>query len=101
LRLVVAEGGKPAKRRRVLPAISKAAGGPMPGVDITDLSALIEIDDLHHVTRNAALQMMLPDVDGRKDVPGRRFGSLIERRPPNRDGAPVEKQACLLVLVMF
>lgn len=51
LRLVVAEGGKPAKRRRVLPPVSKAIGGAMPGVDLTDLSALVEIDDLDQVAR--------------------------------------------------
>jgi hypothetical protein len=51
LRLVMAEGGKPVKRRRVLPPISKATGGSMPGVDLTDLSALTEIDDLDQVAR--------------------------------------------------
>jgi hypothetical protein len=51
LRLVVGEGGKVVKRRRVLPPISKATGGPMPGMDLTDLSALDEIDDLDHVER--------------------------------------------------
>jgi hypothetical protein len=35
----------------VLPPISKATGGPMPGVDLTDLSALTEIDDLDQVAR--------------------------------------------------
>jgi hypothetical protein len=51
LRLVVADGRKPVKGRRVLPPISKATGGPMPGIDLTDLSALQEIDDLDHVDR--------------------------------------------------
>ena len=51
LRLVVADGRKAVKGRRVLPPISKATGGPMPGVDPTDLSALQETDDLDHVER--------------------------------------------------
>ena len=51
LRLVVAEGRKVAKAKRVLPPVSKATGGPMPGIDLTDLSALQEIDDLEQRTR--------------------------------------------------
>ncbi len=46
LRLVVAEGERAAKHRRVLPPISEATGGLMAGVDLTDLSALQEADDL-------------------------------------------------------
>jgi hypothetical protein len=51
LRLVVADSGKVVKRRRVLPPVSKATGGPMPGIDLTDLSALVEMDDLDDVRR--------------------------------------------------
>ena len=51
LRLVVADSGKVVKRRRVLPPVSKATGGPMPGIDLTDLSALAEMDDLDAVKR--------------------------------------------------
>jgi hypothetical protein len=51
LRLVVAESGKVVKRKRVLPPVSKATGGPMPGIDLTDLSALVEMDDLDAVRR--------------------------------------------------
>jgi hypothetical protein len=51
LRLVVADGGKAVRRRRVLPPVSKATGGPMPGVDLTDISALAEIEDLDYVER--------------------------------------------------
>ena len=51
LRLMVAEGRKAAKGKRVLPPISKAKGGPMPGIDLTDLSSLQEIEDLHYVER--------------------------------------------------
>ena len=51
LRLVVAEHRRATKAKRVLPRISKATGGPMPGVDLTDLSALQEMDDLEYVQR--------------------------------------------------
>ena len=51
LRLVVAESGKVVKRKRVLPPVSKATGGPLPGIDLTDLSAFAEMDDLDAVQR--------------------------------------------------
>ena len=51
LRLMVAGERKAAKGKRVLPPVSKATGGPMPGVDLTDLSALQEIEDLDYVER--------------------------------------------------
>jgi hypothetical protein len=51
LRLVVAEGRRAAKGKRVLPPISKATGGPLPGADLSDLSALQQTDDLDHVER--------------------------------------------------
>ena len=51
LRLVIAEDSGRAKAKRILPPISKAHGGPMPGVDYTDLSALQEMDDLEYVER--------------------------------------------------
>ncbi len=49
LRLVMAETGQAAKR--VLLCVSNATGGPMPGVNITDGSALQEMDDLEYVER--------------------------------------------------
>jgi hypothetical protein len=49
--LVVAENRKTGKTKRVLPPVSKATGGPMPGIDLTDFSALQEIDDLEYVER--------------------------------------------------
>jgi len=52
LRLVVAEHKKPSKGRRILPRISKATGGPMPGIELTDLSTLQEIDDLDYIRRS-------------------------------------------------
>ncbi len=51
LRLVVGQNSKSGKTKRVLPPVSKAMGGPMPGVDLTSLSALQEIDDLEYVAR--------------------------------------------------
>ncbi|HEV3373608.1 MAG TPA: hypothetical protein VG145_13760 [Xanthobacteraceae bacterium] len=51
LRLVVAGGRKTTTGKRVLPPISKATGGLMPGVDLADLSALQEADDLDQVER--------------------------------------------------
>ena len=51
LRLIVSESRKPKKAKRVLPRVSTADGGPMPRVDLTDSSALQEIDDLDYVRR--------------------------------------------------
>ncbi len=52
LRLVVAEPSKAAKKKRHrLPPVSKATGGPMPGIDLTDFSGLQEIDDIEYVER--------------------------------------------------
>ena len=51
LRLVVAENRKPTKAKRVLPPISTATGGLMPGIDISDSAALQEMDDLEYVER--------------------------------------------------
>jgi hypothetical protein len=48
---VVAGERKATKGKRVMPPISKATGGPMPGIDPTDLSALQEIEDLDYVER--------------------------------------------------
>jgi hypothetical protein len=51
LRMAIAGPRKPGKGRRVLPRISTATGGPMPGVDLTALSAFQEADDLAYVAR--------------------------------------------------
>jgi hypothetical protein len=48
---VVAENRKGAKGKRVMPRVSTATGGPMPGIDFTDFSALQEMDDLEYVER--------------------------------------------------
>jgi len=51
LRWVIAENEAGAKRKRVLPRVSTATGGPMPGIDLSDSSALQEMDDLEYVER--------------------------------------------------
>jgi hypothetical protein len=51
LRLVIAENRKGSKRKRPPPPISTATGGPMPGVDIADFSALQDMDDLDYLER--------------------------------------------------
>jgi hypothetical protein len=51
LRRVIAESRRTAKTKRVMPRVSRATGGPMPGIDLTDLSALQEMDDLDDVER--------------------------------------------------
>jgi hypothetical protein len=50
LRLVVDQGER-GKSKRVLLPVSKATGGPMPGIDITDMSAIQEMEDLEYVER--------------------------------------------------
>lgn len=39
------------KEKRVLPRVGTATGGLMPGIDLDDLSALQEMDDLEYVER--------------------------------------------------
>ena len=51
LRLLVNKSRKSEKMKRVMPPVSKATGGPMPGIDLIDFSALQEIDDLEYVER--------------------------------------------------
>lgn len=51
LRSILTAKQKHTKARRVLPRVSKATGGPMPGVELTDLSKIQEIDDLEYIRR--------------------------------------------------
>jgi len=51
LRMVVTDDRKPAKARRVLPPVSKAVGGLLPGVDLADTRLLQEADDIEAVRR--------------------------------------------------
>ena len=51
LQLVVSEYRNPGKSNRVLPRVSRASGGPMPGLEINDFSALQEMDELDSIRR--------------------------------------------------
>lgn len=51
LRRVLNEEKATGKTRRVLPPVSKATGGLMPGIDLSDSAALQEMDDLDPVRR--------------------------------------------------
>jgi CopG-like RHH_1 or ribbon-helix-helix domain, RHH_5 len=51
LQHVVSEPSRAAKHRRVLPRVSKAKGGLMPGVDLSSFSRLQENDDLDRIDR--------------------------------------------------
>jgi hypothetical protein len=48
---VTAEPRNPTRKKRVLPRVSKATGGLMPGIDLSDSAALQEMDDLEYVER--------------------------------------------------
>jgi len=45
LRKVLDEFGPAARRKRVLPPVSSARGGLMPGIDLDDSAALQELED--------------------------------------------------------
>ena len=51
LRLVVAESRKTSKGKRIVPRVSTATGGLMPGVDLTDSSAIQEAEDMEYAAR--------------------------------------------------
>jgi hypothetical protein len=51
LRLVLAEDRRVMKAKRIIPRVSKAAGGPLPGVDLGNLPVLQEMEDLDYVRR--------------------------------------------------
>ena len=51
LRLVVTGSQKIAQKKRVVPRISKAAGGAMPGIEFTNSATLQEIDDRDYIGR--------------------------------------------------
>ena len=51
LRLIVSESQKAPKSKRVLPRVSKAGGGLMPGIELNNSSGLQEADDLDYVWR--------------------------------------------------
>jgi hypothetical protein len=49
LRLVIAMNRKGTTRQRVMPRVSEAGGGLMPGLELTQSSMLQEFDDLDYV----------------------------------------------------
>jgi hypothetical protein len=51
LRLVSSGSGKSPKAKRILPRISKASGGVMPGIDLSDSAALQEMEGLEYIER--------------------------------------------------
>lgn len=51
LRLVVTDKRNTHRAKRTLPPVSKAKGGLMPGIDISNNAALQEMDDLEYVER--------------------------------------------------
>lgn len=51
VRRVLAERDSAPKKERVLPPVSTATGGVMPGIDISNSAALQEMDDLEYVER--------------------------------------------------
>lgn len=51
LQVVVADNRRAPKVKRILPRISTATGGPLPGIDISDSAALQEMEDLEYVER--------------------------------------------------
>jgi hypothetical protein len=51
LRLMVAQKSKGPKRKRILPPVSSATGGLMPGIDLTHMSTIYEMEDLEYVER--------------------------------------------------
>lgn len=53
LRLVVSQKRKAEKGTRLLPPISKATGGLMPGIDITRISEIEEIDDADRMMKRS------------------------------------------------
>jgi hypothetical protein len=51
LRLLLSARPKTEQAKRVLPPVSDAKGGPLPGIDITDGSELQGMDDLEYAER--------------------------------------------------
>ena len=51
LRAVLSENRKVEKRKPVMPRVSKALGGLLPGIDLTDPSTFQEADDLDYIRR--------------------------------------------------
>jgi hypothetical protein len=51
LRMVLADGHRPTRAKRILPRVSNASGGLLPGIAIADSRSLQESDDLDYMLR--------------------------------------------------
>jgi hypothetical protein len=51
LRVIVSENRRTDKEKPAMPRVSKAGGGLMPGIDLTDPSTFHGLDDLNYVRR--------------------------------------------------
>ena len=51
LRMVLADDRRSQRAKRILPPVSKATGGLLPGIDITDSRSLQESDDIDYMLR--------------------------------------------------
>jgi hypothetical protein len=51
LRRIVSERKSASRSERIMPPVSKEAGGLQPGVDLNDTAALQELDDLEYIRR--------------------------------------------------
>lgn len=51
LRLVVLENPRHSKAKRILPRVSTATGGTLPGIDISNSAAIQEMEDIEYVER--------------------------------------------------
>ncbi len=51
LRRVLEERASAPKSERIMPPVSTATGGLMPGIDLNDSAALQEMDDLEYIQR--------------------------------------------------
>jgi hypothetical protein len=52
LRMVIAGDNKGTKRKRVMPRVSVAHGGTLPGIDLDDLAPIQEADDRDYLRRS-------------------------------------------------
>jgi Ribbon-helix-helix protein, copG family len=51
LRRVLDDRASAKKAKRIMPRVSTATGGLMPGIDLSDSAALQEMDDLEYIKR--------------------------------------------------
>lgn len=51
LQLVIADTPRPTRAKRALPPVSNATGGLVPGIELTDFSAIEEMDDVERGRR--------------------------------------------------